>query len=302
MNVRLALITTSVAVLAVAALAHAQSPTPSVQVAPVMASTAPVAPQLVSTARPTSNVTPAIASANMIAPVAQMAAMTPMPAVAPVPAIASISDLDAAEAPQAAAAPPTSPKVVRPVVAATPRTTVNPVGDDQQAPPPPPVTAQAPRAARAPEATPPPPAAPKVQATRVVKGQMVNLRLEFTITDQIGSATPVKKTVTMNVADGESGRIRTNAQVPRKNNSNLNVPLSIDASPEVEGNKIRLRASLEYQLLNDAGSAETTGTTTSISQQVTSILNDGVAAILCQSADPLTDRKVTLEVKATIVK
>ncbi len=305
MNVRLTLLTTSVAVLAVAALAHAQSPAPIVQVAPAMASTAPVAPQLVSTARPTSSVTPAIASANMVAPVAQVATMMPLPAVAPVPAIAGSSDLDAAEAPQAATAPQPSPKVVRPVVAATPRATVNPVGDDQQAPPPPPVTAQAPRAARAPEAPPPPPAAPKVQATRIVKGQLVNLRLEFTITDQIGSATPVKKTVTMNIADGESGRIRTNAQVWRKMEGNMrsvSIPLSIDAKPEVEGTKIRLAASLDYQLLSDSPSADVPGGQTSISQSVTSILNDGVQVILSQSADPLTDRKVTLEVKATIVK
>jgi hypothetical protein len=131
---------------------------------------------------------------------------------------------------------------------------------------------------------------------------LVNIRLEFTITDQIGAATPVKKTVTMNVADGESGRIRTNADVIRKGVPSTQVPLSIDASPEVEGNKIRIRASLEYQLLNDTTSADIPAGKTSISQSVTSILNDGVPAILCQSADPLTDRKVTLEVKATIIK
>jgi hypothetical protein len=153
------------------------------------------------------------------------------------------------------------------------------------------------------------PSAQKVQVMpRIVKGQLVNLRLEFTITDQIGATAPVKKTVTMNVADGESGRIRSNASVPRKTNpgaggwSYTNAPLSIDARPEVEGNKIRLNASLDYLLLNDAASADVPGGTTSITQSVTSILNDGVQTILSQSADPLTDRKVTLEVKATIVK
>lgn len=135
------------------------------------------------------------------------------------------------------------------------------------------------------------------------RGQLVNLRLEFTITDQIGTATPVKKTVMMNVADGESGRIRTNADVYRVNTSPTQVPLSVDASPEVEGNKIRLRASLDYQLLNERTAPDQpTGGKTSIMQSVTSILNDGVPTILSQSADPLTDRKVTLEVKATIIK
>jgi len=139
-------------------------------------------------------------------------------------------------------------------------------------------------------------------APRAFKGQLINLRLEFTITDQIGSAAPVKKTVTMNVADGESGRIRTNADVFRKNSPSTQVPLSIDARPEMEGTKIRLSASLEYQLLNEPTAADMPAGKTQISQSVTSILNDGVQTVLSQSADPLTDRKVTLEVKATIIR
>jgi hypothetical protein len=170
-----------------------------------------------------------------------------------------------------------------------------------------------------PPAPPSPPSAPQApqvpQATRGTRGdmpapnfsprnrgQLVNLRLEFTVTDQIGTAPPVKKTITMNVADGESGRIRTNADVFRKNSNPTVVPLSVDASPEIEGAKIRLRASLEYQLLSDAAGPDLPAGKTSITQSVTSILSDGVPTILSQSADPLTDRKVTLEVKATIIK
>jgi len=169
-------------------------------------------------------------------------------------------------------------------------------------PPSPPSPAAAPQAPQAPQATrgsrgdmPAPVFAPR-------RGQLVNLRLEFTVTDQIGTAPPVKKTITMNVADGESGRIRTNADVFRKNSNPTVVPLSVDASPEIEGGKIRLRASLEYQLLSDAAGPDLPAGKTSITQSVTSILNDGVSTILSQSADPLTDRKVTLEVKATIIK
>jgi hypothetical protein len=131
---------------------------------------------------------------------------------------------------------------------------------------------------------------------------LVNLPLEFTVTDQIGNAPPMKKTITMNVADGESGRIRTNAEVYRKNAPVTTVPLSVDASPEIDGSRIRLRASLEYQLLKDAPEPDVPAGKTSITQSVTAILNDGVTTILSQSADPLTDRKVTLEVKATIIK
>ena len=130
----------------------------------------------------------------------------------------------------------------------------------------------------------------------------MNLRLEFTVTDQIGSAPPVKKTISMNVADLEFGRIRTNAEVYRKNSPPAMIPLSVDARPEIDGGKIRLSASLEYQLLSDATGPDLPAGKTSISQSVTAILSDGVPTILSQSADPLTDRKVTLEVKATIIK
>ena len=167
-----------------------------------------------------------------------------------------------------------------------------------QAPQAPPV----PRTPRAPVATRSTGDAPAPDAVRHPRGQSVNLRLEFTVTDQIGNAPPVRKIVTMNVADGESGRIRTNAEVFRKNASPTIVPLSVDASPEIEGAKIRLRASLEYQLLKDAPEPDVPAGKTSITQSVTAILSDGVSTILSQSADPLTDRRVTLEVKATIIK
>lgn len=167
------------------------------------------------------------------------------------------------------------------------------------APPTPPAPPRAPRPTRASTGEAP---SPSPDAARHSRGQLVNLRLEFTVTDQIGSAPPVKKTIAMNVADGEFGRIRTNAEVFRKNSPLTVVPLSVDARPEIDGNKIRLSASLEYQLLSDAAVEGLPAGKTSISQSVTSILSDAVPTILSQSADPLTDRKVTLEVKATIIK
>ena len=180
-------------------------------------------------------------------------------------------------------------------------------------PPSPPAAAAAPQAPQAPPAPRPGTGVRSLRATtgdesapaelmRRNRGQLINLRLEFTVTDQIGTAPPVRKTITMNVADGESGRIRTNAEVFRKNTAPTVVPLSVDASPEIEGTRIRLRASLEYQLLKEAPEPELPAGKTSITQSVTAILNDGVTTILSQSADPLTDRKVTLEVKATIIK
>jgi hypothetical protein len=239
-------------------------------------------------------------SVSALAQTAGTPVPTPRPAVA-----ASVAPVVVARPSSGVA--PSVVAVAQPAVAASAAASTG----ELQAPPAPPTppaapaapqAPQAPRAPRAPRATtgeapePAPAAAPRN------RGQLVNLRLEFTVTDQIGAAPPVKKTITMNVADGENGRIRTNAEVFRKNTAPTMVPLSVDAFPEIDGGKIRLRASLEYQLLKDAPEPDMPAGKTSITQSVTAILNDGVSAVLSQSADPLTDRKVTLEVKATIVR
>jgi len=234
----------------------------------------------VATAQTTTTPVAGARTAGAAAPaaVAQTSA-SPAAAVAPLAQSAGVATFD--QAPP----PPTPP--VPPLAATAP-----------QAPPAP----RAPQAPRSPRASAGEATAPAPEPARRYRGQLINLRLEFTVTDQIGAAPPVKKTITMNVADGESGRIRTNAEVFRKNTPPTVVPLSVDASPEIEGARIRLRASLEYQLLKDAPEPELPAGKTSITQSVTAILNDGVSTILSQSADPLTDRKVTLEVKATIIK
>jgi hypothetical protein len=236
-------------------------------------------------------------------------------------ALAAAAAVLSAATANAQTAATTAPKA-RPVVAAAPAavaatveqtTPVPPVPPAPQAPPAPPApqaaaappspqAPPAPRAPRAPVAARSTGEAPAPEPVRHPRGQLVNLRLEFTVTDQVGSAPPVKKTITMNVADGESGRIRTNAEVFRKGSAPTVVPLSIDANPQIEGSRIRLRASLEYQLLKDAPEPDVPAGKTSITQGVTAILSDGVSMVLSQSADPLTDRKVTLEVKATIIK
>ena len=232
----------------------------------------------------------AFASAAAGAQTAATPAPKARPAVAAAPAAAAQASTGVATFDQAPPVPPTPPSPPAPSAAPAPQTPPAPPA------PRPGTTPRSPRASTG-EAT-----APTPEPARRNRGQLINLRLEFTVTDQIGAAPPVRKTITMNVADGESGRIRTNAEVFRKNTAPTIVPLSVDAYPEIDGTKIRLRASLEYQLLKDAPEPELPAGKTSITQGVTAILNDGVSMVLSQSADPLTDRKVTLEVKATIIK
>lgn len=146
------------------------------------------------------------------------------------------------------------------------------------------------------------------------RGQLVNVKVEFTITDQVGTKPAVKKTMTMVVADGESSRIRTSVdfRVPMtvkndkgelvvKATNRGEAPLSVDVSPTVEGNKVRLDFSVEYSSteLQEDGSL---GSKTTVSERLAAVLDSGVPLVVAQSSDAYSDRKVTVEIKATIMK
>ena len=171
---------------------------------------------------------------------------------------------------------------------------------DPQAPPAPPAP---PSAGTAPQS-------PRLQMPMIQmpKGQLVNVKVEFTITDQIGSKPPTKKTMTLTVADKENGRIRTTTEypVPRGNSFYYaNAPLSVDVLPTIDSGKIRLEFSLEYGLTSDKDPgvpADAQGPKSNVSERLSAILDSGVPLIIAQSSDAVTDRKLTIEVKATIVK
>ena len=133
-----------------------------------------------------------------------------------------------------------------------------------------------------------------------VAGQPVNVKLELTITDQLGSAAPVQKTVTLLVADLADGMIRSEGVLPGYGA----VQLHVDGWVQLMGEgKIRARIGLNYDLVDPkAKSAETQSQRTQIRESLNTVLDNGKPTVISQSADPVTDRKVTVEVKATIVK
>ncbi len=154
---------------------------------------------------------------------------------------------------------------------------------------------------------------PSGRFTPPQKGQLLNVKVEFTITDQIGTKLPVKKTMTMMVADRESSRIRTNAdyyvKLTRESKQGAvesyldrrSAPLSVDVNPTVEGNKVRLDFSIEYTVDGDAGEG-VPPSKTNVSERLAAVLDSGVPMVVAQSSDAVSDRKVTIEIKATIVK
>ena len=123
-------------------------------------------------------------------------------------------------------------------------------------------------------------------------GQPVNVKLDIPITDQAGSTEPSKKTVSMIVADRAVGSIRSIA-------NSVRAILNIDATPQILPNgSIKVSLGLEYN--PHKGDGPSTGS--ALNQRAAIVLVPGKPLVLSQAADPLSDRKITVEVRAEILK
>jgi type II secretory pathway component HofQ len=192
------------------------------------------------------------------------------------------------------------------------RVTINQArGPQTPAPIPPPAPPKTPPQPVAP-AAPPPPAAPRKLPTQ-------NVRIDVTITDSFGT-TPTKKTIAALVADARTGSIRSSmavpvvepqfqsaavagsVAVPIQHVTYQNILLNVDASPEVLADgRIFMGLSVQYtpDTPQEPGGSARPG---SLNESLQVVLPDGKQTLIAQSADPRGDRKVTLEVTATVVK
>jgi hypothetical protein len=145
------------------------------------------------------------------------------------------------------------------------------------------------------------PKAPEAAPKPVDVGQSVNVRIELTITDQRGEATPITKTVSMIASDRSWSRIRTQGDV-RTPTGFRPVILNVDARPWlVRDNRARVELTIEYRPV--AAEADTEKSTTpNINESLAVILEDGQPMLISQSADPVTDRKVKVEAKVSILR
>jgi hypothetical protein len=108
----------------------------------------------------------------------------------------------------------------------------------------------------------------------------------------MASAAPLKKTVTMMIAEGRMGRIRS----AREQSTAV---LNVDATPTIFGNQIRLQMTLEY---SPPLSSESATRVAHVSETVTLMLGSGKPTLVSRAADPAADRTVSVEVTATILK
>jgi hypothetical protein len=140
-----------------------------------------------------------------------------------------------------------------------------------------------------------------VAPRREFAGQAVNIKVEVTISDQRATGVAPKKTVTVVTGDQLSGFIRTQTLFPGIGE----VPLNVDAEPQIlSDGKIRLRLNLQYDLPAPVGATEgdRTALKTTIRENLAIVLENGKPLVVAQSADPVSDRQVTVEVKATILR
>jgi hypothetical protein len=147
------------------------------------------------------------------------------------------------------------------------------------------------------------------------EGQPINVRIELVITDQRGTAAPVKKNVSVIVGVDREGSIRSQSRMPPPGlMGGAGVQLNVDAAPTIlSDGKIRLNLRVFYDLPVGEGRSGKSPTTfppvdpndvppTQIQESVNLILENGKPLVVTQSADPMIDRQVTVEVKATILR
>lgn len=184
-----------------------------------------------------------------------------------------------------------------------------PVSAMQQTPPPPaqPAPAQQAQGRGGRGAATPAPQSPAPVDQTVTRGgggrggmrydapSLQNVRVEVTLTDTLPVEGPSKKSVSMIVVDGTSGQIRS--QGPSA------LTLNVDAEPHVRPDgRIYLMFSVFYLPESVSVPSGQPRTPANVNESLSVILNDGKPMVVSQSADPRSDRKVTVEAMATVVK
>ena len=162
-----------------------------------------------------------------------------------------------------------------------------------------PRAAQAPRApAPAAPARPAPPApapapgtiGPFVAGEPNQPGRLVNIQIDIVLTTEGGNQPPTRKTVTLTLADKQEGMVRSMDRQAAPQGGSLNV----DARPVVQANGLVLtRIGLEFSGTEDVPFVQV---------RAQPLLESGRALRISRAVSPRTDRSVTVEVTATILK
>ena len=132
---------------------------------------------------------------------------------------------------------------------------------------------------------------------------LTNVQIELMLTDQLGTQPAEKKTVSMIVSSGSWGKVRSAGTIAQIGVPPFGVQLNVDARPFVsmEG-PIQLELVLEYSPPTSDSREALKTRPTGMNQSLTVVLHSGKPLVVSQAADPVSDRKVIVEVKATVLK
>lgn len=167
--------------------------------------------------------------------------------------------------------------------------------------------ASAPRPAVRVKQTPAPPAAAPPPAATVPSGPEVkrrNVNIEVTIADQAGAAPPVKKVVTMIVADRQMGSVRSNGSVMVQTGGvaiQRPVTLNVDATPITHpDDSVLLSLTVEYR--PTAEGATDGENAAQLNERLSVTLESGKPLVISRATDPAGNRKIVMEVTATVMR
>ena len=139
-----------------------------------------------------------------------------------------------------------------------------------------------------------------------------NVRFDVVITDDNGGGKPMTKLVTLNLiasfnsVDSGIGQIRSSARpggLPQYTpdgktllDNNLNLNVDINRPRLMQGNKIRVPIVVEYKPY----SGDPKAASATVRASVEMLMDNGKKTVISQSSDPVTDRKIIIEVTPTI--
>jgi hypothetical protein len=151
------------------------------------------------------------------------------------------------------------------------------------------------------QTTPPGPNAPVAPAMQQPRPELAstwqNIKVDIAISDSYTAEVQTKKSISLIVLDGRSGQIRSTG-----GNSIIN----IDAAPTVRPDgRIYLHLTLEYQPEFSQQQTEQlkgSGRITMYMESLSLVVADGKPLMASQSADPRSERRVSVEITATVLK
>lgn len=138
-----------------------------------------------------------------------------------------------------------------------------------------------------PSAPPPPPAADPEQG-----GQLINIRLDVTVTDQEAQGAPQPKSLMVILADRAMGRTRAAFE---------DRSIAVDARPTIADGRIRVNLTLQSEASRFAPPTQRDATL-NWRNSFSLLLENGKPMLALETADAATKRKMSIEVKATIQK